>query len=258
MRPTSESPSSYLNQASLRSRTVSFLLALAIAILVILMLLRLGLISVAPPEPKPLPVIVEMQKSGSEAAPQKTKAAKAKSAHSATKIKVVDKPHTAPKTPPTPKPPIPWNVIPLSSEEMADSDIASKPQRSTQTASADTGGDAGATGKGNGSTYGPGEGPGGEQMYNVDWYRRPTDAELSFYMPKNGAGPGYGEVACKMIANYHVEDCHELGETPGTGYARTLRQAAWQFLVRPPRVGDRPMLGTWVRIHFDFTERKAS
>ena len=45
-------------------------------------------------------------------------------------------------------------------------------------------------------------------------------------------------------------------ETPrGTGLAKALRLAAWQFLVKPPRIDNKPQLGVWVRIHFGFKAR---
>lgn len=100
-----------------------------------------------------------------------------------------------------------------------------------------------------------GLGPGGQQLYPAQWYREPRRAELAPYL-KGGGGPGWGMVACRTIDRYHVEDCQELGETPGSGIARALRQAAFQFLVRPPRVGGKPQVGTWVRIRFDVTVAK--
>jgi len=61
-----------------------------------------------------------------------------------------------------------------------------------------------------------------------------------------------------MIENNHVENCQIIGENPrGTGLAKALRLASWQFLVKPPRINNKPQLGVWVRIHFDFGSASA-
>jgi hypothetical protein len=61
------------------------------------------------------------------------------------------------------------------------------------------------------------------------------------------------DIACKMAEHNRVENCQIIGENPrGTGLAQALRKAAWQFLVKPPRIDNKPQLGVWVRIHFDF------
>jgi protein TonB len=114
-------------------------------------------------------------------------------------------------------------------------------------------------GKGNDSdtAYGPGEGPGGVRLYNADWYRHPTDAELSTYMPKNGGIEGWGLVACQTIEHYHVDNCMILGESPrGSGFGRAVQNAAWQFLVKPPRIDNQPQVGKWVRIRIDYSVKK--
>ena len=54
------------------------------------------------------------------------------------------------------------------------------------------------------------------------------------------------------MARNRVEDCYELEETRGTGFAGSVRQAAFQFLVRPPRVNNKLMIGEWVTIRIDY------
>ena len=106
---------------------------------------------------------------------------------------------------------------------------------------------------------GPGLGPGGAQLYPVAWLREPYDSELSPYLAAvKRIPPGASaDIACQMAAYNRVENCQILGENPrGTGLAKALRLAAWQFLVKPPRVNNKPQLGVWVRIHFDFGVRE--
>ena len=101
-------------------------------------------------------------------------------------------------------------------------------------------------------------GPGGERLYNPDWFRKPTDTELATYLPKRNPGEGWGVVACRTIENHRVEDCQILGESPGgSGYGRAVLNAAWQFQVIPPRINAKPQIGVWVRIKIEFTQRGA-
>lgn len=153
-------------------------------------------------------------------------------------------PAEQPVTPP-PKVAVP-SMIYLSPEEFAASDIGKiKGKRSN--------GDD--NGQDSASVYGPGEGPGGAQLYNAQWYREPTSTELAGYLPASMPRNGYGLIACQTIENFHVDHCQVLGESPlGSGLGRAVRRAAWQFRVIPPHVNGRPQIGTWVRIKIDYIE----
>jgi protein TonB len=145
-----------------------------------------------------------------------------------------------------------WSqVIPLSREQFAAADISNVPR----TQSGDQGAESGsASGSERGDTEGPGTGPNGETLYNAEWHRRPTRAELAFYLPKGGQQTGWGMIACQTVPGNRVDDCREIAQSPaGSGLAGAVRQAAWQFRVRPPRVGGRPLIGAWVRIRIEYT-----
>jgi protein TonB len=99
-----------------------------------------------------------------------------------------------------------------------------------------------------------GTAPGGEKLYNAQWHRRPTSAEFSTYLPPRMQN-GWGMVACRTVADYRVDDCREVGQSPaGSGLSRAVREASWQFRVRPPRVGGKSMVGEWVRIRIEWNE----
>lgn len=161
-------------------------------------------------------------------------------------------------SPPIPKPTIelpkrPLQMIEVTREDFVNSDIAK-----LGTAANGPSGPQLAEGRGSGGSPGDsarvGTAPNGEPLYAAEWYREPTDQELSTYMPKRmPEGGGWGMVACKTAERYRVTDCVELGQAPsGSHLAGAVRQAAWQFLVRPPRIGGKPMIGEWVRIRITY------
>jgi len=101
-----------------------------------------------------------------------------------------------------------------------------------------------------------GTAPNGEPLYAAQWYREPYDSELAGYL-STAQGPGWGLIACRTAPEYRVEDCVALDEYPANSrIARAVLAAAWQFKVRPPRLGGRPMVGEWVRIRIDYGIRR--
>jgi protein TonB len=97
-----------------------------------------------------------------------------------------------------------------------------------------------------------GTAPNGEPLYAAAWYREPYDSELRGYL-STASGPGWGLIACRTVPDYRVEGCVALDEHPsGSNIARAVLAAAWQFRVRPPRLGGRLQVGEWVRIRIDY------
>lgn len=101
-----------------------------------------------------------------------------------------------------------------------------------------------------------GTAPNGAPLYAAAWYREPSNDELSGYL-STASGPGWGLIACRTAPDYRVEDCVGLDEYPfGSQINRAVLAAAWQFRVRPPRVGGRSLVGSWVRIRIDYSIKR--
>ena len=223
--------SSPYDRAPLRRRLSSFALALAINLGLLLLLIELGVVT-APPQQRSSTLTVDlMPESRSASADQTTKNAVERRASKPVPkpppIVIPSRPTIAPPPKPSTKP---W--IEMSKDEFAAADISKIPA-------------SGAGGAGDSEVVG--HGPNGEALYAAQWAREPTDAEISGYWPRNTAG--WGLVACRTIPNDRVDDCVELDQSPaGSHLAAAVRQAAWQFRVRPPRKGGRALVGAWVRI----------
>jgi protein TonB len=239
----------------LTRRAIALILAIAIHLLIILLLLK--------------QTFVPMQQVGDDrglatfnlsAEPSQDKKKGEKKAEEKKQTEKQETPKTKVTRPREVEPiPVPRVAAPsflqMSRADMASADIGRLPQKS-DSEKAD-GGSAG--GGASAAVQGPGEGPGGVELFDAEWYRRPTHAELSGYLPANAPRQGWGLVACKTVENYHVDNCQVLGESPvGSGFGRAVRLAAWQFMVMPPRVNGRQQVGAWVRIRIDYTQSVAT
>ena len=164
----------------------------------------------------------------------------------------------APTRPPRPVPPVPTPRIELPErplqmiEVTRETFIASDIARLGTAANGPGQGPQLAQGRGRrpGDSAKVGTAPNGQPLYAAEWYREPTQTELAAYMPRSipGGAEAWGLIACRTAPRYRVTDCVELGSSPGSRLAGAARQAAWQFLVRPPRIGGKPVIGEWVRI----------
>ena len=229
--PSYRLPSAF-SRPPLRRRASGLALALAVNGALLLALLTLGIIPL-PQQKSSRATVVDLIPESHSRESRATPAA-ARSSKPVPKpppIILPVKPTIAP--PPAAKTP-PW--IEMSKDQMAAADIGNLPKADP----------------GEGDSEEVGRGPHGEILYAAEWAREPTDAELSGYLPKT-APDGWGLIACKTIPGNRVDDCVELGQSPaGSHLASAVRQAAWQFRVRPPRRGGKPMIGEWVRIRIDY------
>lgn len=174
-----------------------------------------------------------------------------------------DEPRVAQARPPRPAPPVPAPRIDLPErplqmiEVTRETFIASDIARLGTAANGQQAGPQLAEGRGRspGDSQLVGNAPNGQPLYAAEWYREPTQTELAAYMPKSMVqGGGWGLIACRTAPRYRVTDCIELGSSTGSRLAGAARQAAWQFLVRPPRIGGKAMIGEWVRIRIQVTD----
>lgn len=236
-------------RAALRQRGPAVVLALAIEALVILLFLTL--VWPVPAKEKQKPLVFSFDMDGDEAAATETETKVAARPKSGGGTQAELPQPVQPPPEPVPEPPVEWpsNIVWLSRSEYRTTDV--KGVRGTAPAAPaqapGTGGPmAGDTRLANG------RGPGGERLYAAEWHVEPTDAQLRTYLA--GRPAGWGEIACRTVANYRVEDCVELADWPrGSRLAGAVRQAAWQFRVRPPRIGGKSMVGEWVAIRITYT-----
>lgn len=236
----------YRARPSWRDRIASASIALGLVALLVLVLIRMGAMPFLPPgDGRPLTTF-DVAPAGPKAEPQQRQQQKAKA-----QPQRAEQPRASPPPPREPLPPpeieLP-GVLKLSRADYAAADVGRLPKQAAEPGAA-----SGAlTAAGGGDSGSAGMGPNGETLYNAEWVREPTRAEMATYLPPNRTG--WGIVACRTIARNRVEDCRELGQSPGSGIARAVRLASWQFLVRPPRRNGQPLIGAWVRIKFDVTE----
>jgi protein TonB len=204
-------------------------------VVLVILLLGIGAMRSGPPLKPSDALIVDLIRESSRAG---TPSAKPVVRQQEEKPKPVPpRPHIALPKPAAP-PNRPMDLLELSKDEMAAADISKL----------GTAAGKGVAMAGNDDSPVVGRGPRGETLYAAEWAREPTSAELRGYLPRN-APDGWGLIACRTLPQNRVDDCVELGQSPrGSHLASAVRQAAWQFRVRPPRKNGKELIGEWVQI----------
>lgn len=240
-------------------RSLGFVLALAVELLLVAVVVTLGS-SIAQRDEEKQEVNVVRFQATDQKTRQQQKNADDKPQLNKPDIRPAEKPAKPDQTPPSLAKPrqeeaAAPQIIQLSPRDMAAVDISKLPSRAGPAASANRSGMMGPVDTGSPNPDTPrvsGSGPNGEPLYAAAWYRKPYDDELAGYL-STASGPGWGLIACRTAPDYRVEDCVKVDEYPaGSNIARAVLAAAWQFKVRPPRIGGQPKIGEWVRIRIDY------
>lgn len=234
-----------------RSRGTAAALSLGVVVLIALVMLRMGYFEAGVKGDRARITAINISLAGHEAKKATATTVRIKTESAAAPAPAAVRAKPPPPVPIPRKSSEPFKLIELSSADMAAGDI------SKLSASAGKG-EAGAGTGTSKKIYGPGDGPGGAQLFNAEWVREPTRQEIDGYLNAKSAQAEWAMIVCRTVPGNRVEDCQELGESPrGSGLARGLRQAAWQFQVRPPRIDGKPEIGAWVKIRFDFIRNVA-
>jgi hypothetical protein len=243
------------DRAELRRKSAGLAIALLLEALLIMAILSLSMRSAGPETGKRgLSTFSLNAESDSKAADKSETETPVTKEQQRNFVPPIPKPLLPPVNPVKAPPPSP-DFIKVSKSEFDEMDLSKLPTSGSAGAGDSKGSGQGNKGQMGPGLMGPGLGPGGAQLYPVAWLREPYDSELRPYLAAARSVPNgaTADIACRMIENNRVENCQIIGENPrGTGLAQALRKAAWQFLVKPPRIDNKPQLGVWVRIHFDF------
>ena len=252
LRPLNPVPATpYVEQLSIGAWRRLFAIGLAVLIpaLLLLLLLTTGLGSLPDKQQERITMVSLEAAEVAEQAPESASKAREQQKEAPTP------PVTSPPVPAPPPTPLPPQVPQPATPPQPPAPPATPPTKrigvrlnSGQSyGPADSGGSAASR-----DTPRVGSAPNGEPLYAAAWYREPSRDELRGYLSTAG-GPGWGLIACRTAPEFRVEDCVGLDEYPqGSQINRAVLAAAWQFRVRPPRVGGRSMVGAWVRIRIDY------
>jgi protein TonB len=231
------------------NRVIGAALALVVEALLVLLVLSMALVDQKPPNRTVSLVSVNVERPA-EVADKRPEPAK-------------PRPATSPETPrtsqpivsaPAPQLPVPI-IIPVTKSAIPSLPAPTMPPR-PPVATSPARGMMGPPDMGvPGDSKRVGTAPGGQPMYAASWYREPYDDELRGYL-STAKGPGWALITCRTVADFRVDDCVGLDEYPeNSNLLRAVLAAAWQFQVRPPRIGGVSKVGEWVRIRIEYNFR---